>query len=88
MEDLVTVSKKAGRPKNDVQFNSATRQRTARGKAHSAFKMESNIQNSKQIAADMSTSNLIALLPTLMSSKWRIAVETVCYELVKRVNDN
>ena len=88
MEDLVTATKKAGRPKKEIQFDAATRQRNARGKAHSAFKMESNIQKSKQIAADMSISNLIALLPTLMSSKWRIAVETVCDELVKRVNDN
>jgi len=83
---MEAIKKQRGRPRKEIQFDSATRQRSARAKAHSAFKMESNIQKSKQIAANMSTSNLIALLPTLMSSKWRIAVEIVCEELVKRVN--
>ena len=88
MEHAVAVTKTRGRPKNEVQFNSATRQHVARGKAHSAFLMESNISKSKQLAAEMCTSNLIALLPKLMAKKWRIAVETVCNELVGRVNDN
>lgn len=88
MENITVTKKQSGRPKKEIQFNSATRQRMARGKAHGAFMTESNMQHSKQIAADMSTSNLISLLPTLMSSKWRVAVETVCDELVKRVNNN
>lgn len=88
MNDLVTVTKKrVGRPKAEFQKDSATRQRTARSKAHSQFLVEPNIQKSIQLAANMSTSNLIALLPKLMALKWRVAVETVCGELVKRVND-
>ena len=88
MEYLVTATKKVGRPKKEIQFDAATRQRIARAKAHVAFEIESNIPKTKLLAAEMSTSNLISLLPKLMSAKRRIAVETVCDELVKRVNDN
>lgn len=86
MENITVTKKQPGRPKKEIQFDAATRQRTARSKAHSAFLMEGDVKKSREIAAKMSTSNLIALLPTLMASKWRLAVETVCLELVNRVN--
>lgn len=87
MNDLVTVTKKkVGRPKAEFQNDSAARQRISRSNAHSHFLTEYNVPKSIQLAAEMSTSNLIALLPKLMSLKWRVAVETVCGELTKRVN--
>lgn len=88
MDDLEikAVTKSRGRPRKDVQLDSAARQRLTRGKAHSAFLMESDLIKSRQLIKDMSTSNLISLLPKLMAGKWKIAVETVCAELVNRVN--
>jgi len=66
---------------------SAERQRRTRGKAHWDFLLEADNEKSKELAKNMSTSNLISLLPRLMSNKHKFGTDIVCSELMKRVRE-
>lgn len=83
--DEEKTQKKRGRPKADIQWSAAQRQAQARGKAHSAL-MIAYFDDAKQLVSEMSTSNLISVLPKLMANKHKMLVPLVCDELIRRVN--
>lgn len=73
--------------KASKKTTSAERQRRTRGKAHWDFLLEADNEKAKELAKNMSTSNLISLLPRLMSSKHKSGTDIVCGELIRRVRE-